>query len=82
MFLQMCKEKQLFVETTSWQKVCLYPKCLDKQESQFNELCGLQQTVTSSMMCVKMHLKNFKEKDYLGDFDTSWNIILKSSSNQ
>jgi hypothetical protein len=29
-----------------------------------------------------MDLKNFKEKDYLGDFDTSGNMILKSSSKQ
>jgi hypothetical protein len=27
-------------------------------------------------------LNNFKEKDYLGDFSTSGNIILKCSSNQ
>lgn len=53
MFLQMYKEKQLFVETASWQKVCFYPNRLDKQESQFGELCGLQQTVTSSMTCVR-----------------------------
>jgi hypothetical protein len=28
------------------------------------------------------YLKNLKEKDYLGDFGTSGNIILKCFSNQ
>jgi hypothetical protein len=28
------------------------------------------------------YLKNFKKKDYLGDFGTSGNIILKCSSHQ
>lgn len=50
--IQNYEEKQLFVDT-SWQKVCLYPNSLEKQESQFYELYGLQQIVTSSMMCVR-----------------------------
>jgi len=30
----------------------------------------------------KTDLKNFKEENYLGDFDTSGNIMLKCSSHQ
>jgi len=64
----MYKEKQLFVETASWQKVCFYPNRLDKQESQFGELCGLQQTVTSSMTCVRQTWKTLRKK-------TTWETL-------
>jgi len=35
----------IFVDMHFWQKVCLSPNCLVKWQSQFDELCGLQQIV-------------------------------------
>ena len=44
MFLQTYNEKQYFVDTTCWQKVCLQPRCLVLPESQSDELYGLRHT--------------------------------------
>jgi hypothetical protein len=42
MFLRKYREKQLFVGTTFWQKVYLWPNCVVVWECELDELCGLR----------------------------------------
>ena len=52
MFLRKYKEKQLFVGTTFWQKVYLWPNCVVMWEWEFDEVCGLRQTAVSWATCL------------------------------